>query len=75
MKGEVVTEVLKASPPLTMVSLTFLGYPLSDWVQLAVLLYTLLQMHVLANKNVTWYKSLVKWLTRGGKNVADSKGK
>lgn len=63
--AEAATEVVKNSPPLTVVSLTVLGYPISEWVQLAVLLYTLMQMHVLANKNWYWYQSLIRWLTGG----------
>lgn len=68
--GEVVTEVIKATPPVATVGLTFLGFPLADWVQLAVLLYTLLQMHVLAKNNLGFYKSLLSWL----KEVGHGKG-
>lgn len=74
MKSEVVTEVIKNAPPSLVVGLTVLGYPISDWVQLAVLLYTVLQVHVLANKNIDWYRSMVSWLTRGGKNGPTIKG-
>lgn len=62
---EVAAEVAKATPPVSVVGLNFLGFPISDWVQLAVLLYTLMQMHVLANKSWHWYQSLIRWLTGG----------
>lgn len=72
--GEVAAESIKAAPSLSVVGLTFLGFPVADWVQLAVLLYTLLQMHVLAKKNIGCYQSLLSWLTEvfNGKR---SKGK
>lgn len=60
--GEVTAEVIKAAPPLSVAGLTILGFPISDWVQLAVLIYTLLQMHVLAKKNLGFYQSLLSWL-------------
>lgn len=73
--GEVVAEVAKSSPPLGVVGLTIMGYPISDWVQVAVLLYTVLQAHVLANKNINWYKSFIKWLTKGGVDGSSIKRK
>lgn len=66
---EVATEVVKAAPPVSVVGLTILGFPISDWVQLAVLLYTVMQMHVLAYKNWGWYQSLINWLTGGSHGV------
>lgn len=66
--SEVATEVVKSTPPLGVVSLTFLGYSISEWVQVATLIYIILQMHVLAVKNVSCYKSMwdyIKEVTRG----------
>lgn len=60
--GEVVVESIKAAPPTVVVSLNFLGYSIAEWVQLATLLYIFLQMHVLAAKNVDWYKYLCKFI-------------
>lgn len=60
--GEVASEVIKAAPPVTAVGLNVFGFPIADWVQLAVLIYTLLQMHVLAKKNLSFYQSLLSWL-------------
>lgn len=60
--GEVASEVIKAAPPITAVGLQFFGYSIADWVQLAVLIYTLLQMHVLAKKNLGFYQSILSWL-------------
>lgn len=60
--GEVASEVIKAAPPVGVVGLNIFGFPIADWVQLAVLIYTLLQMHVLAKKNLGFYQSLLSWL-------------
>ena len=60
--GEATAELIKSAPPLGVVGLSFLGFPIADWVQLAVLVYTLLQMHVLAKKNLGFYQSLLSWL-------------
>lgn len=72
--GEVATEVVKQVPPLGVVSFTIMGYPIADWVQLATLLYVILQAHVLCKKNVEWYGALAKWLAKGGKNGTNLKG-
>lgn len=69
--GEVASEVIKAVPPVSTVTLTIAGFPIADWVQLAVLIYTLLQMHVLAKKNLGFYQSILSWL----KEVFSGKGK
>jgi len=45
--SEVVTEVVKASPTLTVGGLTLFGVGLSDWVLIATLVYTGLQVYVL----------------------------
>lgn len=45
--SEVVTEAMKASPTLTVGGLTFFGVGLSDWVLIATLVYTGLQVYVL----------------------------
>lgn len=60
--GEVVVETVKATPPTVVVGLNVLGYSISEWVQLATLLYIFLQMHVLAAKNIDWYKYLCKFI-------------
>ena len=72
--GEVTTEVVKQVPPLGVVSFTVMGYPIADWVQLATLLYVILQVHVLCKKNMTWYGGFIKWLLRGGKRGTNLKG-
>lgn len=69
--GEVASEVIKATPAVGTVTLTIAGFPIADWVQLAVLAYTLLQMHVLAKKNLGFYQSILSWL----KEVFNGKGK
>ena len=58
--GEVTVEVMKVTPPAGVVGLNLLGYSIAEWVQVATLFYILLQIHVLASKNVGWYGSLCK---------------
>ena len=41
---EILTEAIKASPALTVGGLTLFGVGLSDWVLLATLIYTILQV-------------------------------
>lgn len=41
---EILTEAIKASPALTVGGLTLFGVGLSDWVLLATLIYTVLQV-------------------------------
>lgn len=72
--GEVTTEMIKQVPPLGVVSFTILGYPIADWVQLATLLYVILQVHVLCKKNMNYYKRFLNWLTGGKANGNDIKG-
>ncbi|QHJ80575.1 MAG: hypothetical protein [Bacteriophage sp.] len=72
--GEVATEVIKQVPPLGVVSFTIMGYPIADWVQLATLLYVVLQAHVLCKKNMPWYSSFLRWIMRGGKRGTNLKG-
>lgn len=60
--GEVTSELIKSSPASVVASLTFAGYSVADWVQLATLVYILLQVHVLAVKNVEWYGGLWKYI-------------
>lgn len=66
--GEVVAEAFKATPPTVVVGLNILGYSISEWVQVATLIYIFLQMHVLAVKNISSYKSMwdyIKEVIRG----------
>ncbi|QHJ79503.1 MAG: hypothetical protein [Caudoviricetes sp.] len=71
---EVAVETMKQAPPLGVVTFTILGYPIADWVQLATLLYILLQAHVLCRKNLAWYQSFLDWIMRG-KHVNNRKAK
>ena len=45
--SEFVTEAVKASPTITVGGLTLFGVGLSDWVLIATLVYTSLQVYVL----------------------------
>jgi hypothetical protein len=51
--SELVTEATKAAPALTVGGLTLFGVGLSDWVLLATLIYTLLQVGFLLRDK--WY--------------------
>lgn len=51
---EFVTEAAKAAPAVTVGSLTLFGVGLSDWVLLATLLYTVMQIGFLLRDK--WYK-------------------
>lgn len=66
--GEVAAEAIRSTPPLGVVGLSFMGYSIAEWVQVATLIYIFLQMHVLAAKNIGWYKSMwsyIKEVCRG----------
>lgn len=43
----VIQEVTKASPPVTVGALTLLGLPLSDWIIIVTIVYTVLQIFFL----------------------------
>ncbi len=47
---EQTAEFVRAAPPLTITSMTVLGFPMSDWVLLLTALYTLLQMALLVRR-------------------------
>lgn len=51
--SELVTEATKAAPALTVGGLTLFGVGLSDWVLLATLIYTVLQVGFLLRDK--WY--------------------
>lgn len=59
MFTEVAQEASKSAPPVTVVGLTLLGYPISEVVQVAVLIYTLLQAFFLLRD---------KWWRQRGKS-------
>jgi hypothetical protein len=46
-RSDVVASAAKVTPPVSVASLTLLGYPISDWVLLLTALYTALQIWVL----------------------------
>lgn len=47
-------EVIKATPPIGVSTLSVLGVPLSDWVYIVTIIYVLVQMYILIYK--TFYK-------------------
>lgn len=48
--GEVAVAAAKASPPLAISGMYLLGHPLQDWLVLATLVYTVLQIILLLPK-------------------------
>lgn len=40
----IIADALKATPPVVITGMTLFGYPLQDWVLVATLIYTLLQI-------------------------------
>jgi hypothetical protein len=51
--SDIVTEVVRATPPVTVGGLTLFGVGLSDWVLLLTLVYTALQVYFLLRDK--WY--------------------
>ena len=49
---EAAVAVAKVTPPVAATGMTLAGYPLADWLILVTILYTVLQIAVLAHK---WY--------------------
>lgn len=56
----------KLAPPMVVSGITILGLRLEDWVYIATIVYTIMQMHYLMKSKGT-YKSLLDMLR--GKNV------
>lgn len=54
--GEVSMAAAKASPPLAISGMYLAGYPLQDWLVLATLVYTVLQIILLLPKFHKQYK-------------------
>lgn len=40
-------DILKASPPVTVSAISFMGVPLQTWVYLLTAIYTILQIYIL----------------------------
>lgn len=52
---EQLADVAKAAPPLTITSMSILGFPMSDWVLLATLIYTVIQIVILTRRGLIAY--------------------
>lgn len=55
MKNEVLTELLKATPPTSLAATVLIGYPLSDWAFALGILLLLLQLYFLLREKL-WDK-------------------
>lgn len=55
-----VGEAVKAAPPLTVVSVTVLGFSLQEWVYLTTIIYTLLQIAIIVGPKVKEYYGKVR---------------
>ena len=47
---EQIADLAKATPPLTVTGMTALGYDISEWVLLATLIYTVLQIALVVRR-------------------------
>lgn len=47
---EQLADVAKAAPPITITSMSILGFPMSDWVLLATLIYTVIQIGIVVRR-------------------------
>lgn len=47
---EVLVAAVKVAPPVAITGMTLAGYPLADWLILATLVYTILQLLLLLEK-------------------------
>ena len=47
---EQIADLAKAAPPIAITSVTVLGFPMSDWVLLATLIYTVLQISLVVRR-------------------------
>lgn len=66
MRDEAVTIAdagAKLAPPMVVSGVTFLGLRLEDWVYIATIVYTLMQMHYLMKSKGT-YKALLDLVRR-----------
>lgn len=73
--NDVGSEVMKVAPPLTVSGLTLFGYSIAEWVQIATLLYIVLQVHYLLRANNKNYNKVINFVLRRKANGVDSKGK
>ena len=55
MKSEVIVELLKATPPVSLAATVLMGYPLSDWAFALGILLLLLQIFFLLRDKL-WNK-------------------
>lgn len=56
--GEAIAAVTKATPPVTVSALSIAGVSLQDWVLIATLIYTVLQLLLLVPKVLKWLREL-----------------
>lgn len=78
MSTEVVTEAVRAAPPVVATGLTLFGASLNDWLVILTIVYTVAQMHFLLREKSELYRSLYNPLRRfftRSKDDTDSKAK
>ena len=47
---EQLSDVIKAAPPITITGMTIVGIPIQDWVLIMTLVYTILQILIIARR-------------------------
>lgn len=56
----VVRDLLPATPSVTVAGMTFMGVPLADWVLIATLLYTGVQIVIVIPKAIAVVRSWIR---------------
>lgn len=51
------TEVAKATPPVTVAGAHFVGIPLAEWITILTIIYLVAQIILLLPKYWEWYKN------------------
>lgn len=55
--NEQITDLAKTAPPIAIASMSYAGYSISDWVLLATLIYTVLQIFLLVRRMIVSRRS------------------
>ena len=58
MSNEVINEVARATPPVIVTGLNFLGVSLADWLLILTFVYTAAQFHFLLKEKSPMYRKV-----------------
>lgn len=68
MSHETLSEAAKAAPPLTVGSITLLGYPLEQWVLVGTFIYTIFLLVDKLPVVVERVRQFINWIKHYGRN-------